>query len=161
MRKKFFAAVLPPLVLVLLSPQVFAVSKSERAQVRQYCAEYAQAVAQAAAEDSPGEILIAFGKSNIFLRAMNKLGQWMFQPRNSRFVTSYACAFHNTEKSFHGKVELLLTRYKSYAEYTKWDGALFLELGEVRAESGGAYYIVPKYLEVNGARFSKNAAKNS
>ncbi|MGR3914036.1 MAG: hypothetical protein OD918_05860 [Gammaproteobacteria bacterium] len=154
------------ITLLLLSCAAFAqpalawVSKAERAQVRQYCAEYARAVADAGLKDSNQDIVTKFTKSNIFMRAINKTVEGIFHPRKYRFATGYDCEFCNADETFKGEVTLLLTRNREYAEHHRVEQSMFLDFGRVLDASGQlAYYVLPKYLKVNGGVFSVTDGK--
>ncbi|MGR3984960.1 MAG: hypothetical protein OD817_06890 [Gammaproteobacteria bacterium] len=158
---KIFTKLLLLLFCAALAPPALAwVSKAEKAQVRQYCAEYARAVADAGLQNSNQEIESKFKKSNFFLRAFNKTFEGIFHPRDYRFATGYDCRFRNADKTFAGEVTLLLTRYKEHADYQRSDRIMFLDFGRVMDKSGElAYYVLPKYLEVNGDVFSVSDEK--
>lgn len=137
----------------LLIPQagVAWVTKAEREQVKRYCEDYSYAVAEIMLEDPDLAFQTKLGKENLFLRAFNGVIQGLFQPRDARFAASYICRFSDEEKAVRARVNLLLTRFQDYAEYTQWKKINLIGLGRVKDSSSQvAYYIVPKYLRING-----------
>ena len=91
---------------------------------------------------------------------MSSIGN-IFQPPDSKFHSGYICEFHLDfkETELPGSLRLLLVENKAFAEYTKWDRAQIVDIGEV-TYSDQKYYVVVKYIKVDGRSVKFNLLKD-
>ena len=85
----------------------------------------------------------------------NFLGN-LVSPSSARIHSAYQCIFQIPIKGAMqtGSMDLILIENESFADYTLWEGTQIIDKGEVW-DDGVKYYVVVKYLTVNGESLIK------
>ena len=138
-----------------------AQASSLKNQLNSYCQKYVSALADlylvSNLADVYGGVLNDVGaqvdsvqSTGFFETVFGSFGN-LFQPPGSKFHSGYTCKFHLSFKKAKvpGSLKLYLVKNKEFAEYTKWDNAQIIDIGEV-TQSGQTYYVVVKYIKVDG-----------
>jgi hypothetical protein len=122
-------------------------------QVKNYCQFYIENVAQDLLMESESEVQItSLKKDSIFQRFMGALGN-LLSPPSANIDTAFICKFEiKTENENQpGQVTLLLIKDKDHALYSVWENIQVVDIGEADTTTG-VYYIVPKYLIIDGKK---------
>ena len=91
---------------------------------------------------------------------LNFLGN-LVSPPSAHIHSAYQCVFQiNVGQTMQrGSMALILVRDESHADYTSWEGTQIIAKGEVW-RGDAKYYVVVKYLTVNGQSLMKLLKSN-
>ena len=132
-------------------------SKNEtvKEQVKNYCQFYMENAAQALFTESQSEVQIkSLKKDSIIQSFISSLGN-LISPPSAKIDDAFICKFEmrTANKSQTGEVTLLLIKDKDHALYSVWKNIQIVDIGKADTTEG-AYYIVPKYLMIEGKQVS-------